>query len=109
MPLIVFSEPGRARTREPLAKRTESLVSLSSLTFLSTRARNSENLSMSSWDCLSEGESRTMVLRGLWMASHSARMAVMVDLPDCLEQLRIILWCLERRNRACQGSGSNLR
>ena len=49
MPRMVFSEPGRARTREPLAKRTESLVSLSSLTFLSTMARNSENLSISSW------------------------------------------------------------
>jgi len=43
------------------------------------------------------------------MASQRARMAVMVDLPDCLEQFRIILWDLDRRNRACQGSGSNLR
>jgi len=76
IPLIVFSEPGRAKTREPFEKRTESLVSLSSLTFLSTMDRNSENFSIISWDCLSEGESSTMVLPGLCIASQRARMAV---------------------------------
>ncbi len=33
----------------------------------------------------------------------------MMDLPDCLEQFRIIPWDLEWRNWACQESGSNLR
>lgn len=50
-----------------------------------------------------------MVLWGLWMASHRARIAVIVDLPDCLLQFRMILWDVDRRNSACQGSGSNLR
>lgn len=34
-------------------------------------------------------------------------MAVDVDLPDCLEQFKIILCAFDLRKMACQGSGSN--
>ena len=91
MPRIVFSRARQGQDPGAVGKANGELGVAVKLDVLSTMARNSENLSMSSWDCRREGESRTMVLRGLWMASHRARIAVMVDLPDCLEQFRIIL------------------
>jgi len=64
-PLIVFSDPGRASTLDPLLNRTESFVSLSSLTLASIRAKKSENLYISSWLCRRDGESRTITDLGL--------------------------------------------
>lgn len=46
---------------------------------------------------------------GLWMASQRDNTAVVVLFPDCLEQLRIMRFESDRRNLACQGSGSNPR
>jgi len=64
---------------------------------------------MSSWDCLNDGESKIIVLLGRYIASHRANMAVIVDLPVCLEQFRIFLGDVDLRKDSCHGSGSKLR
>ena len=105
IPRIVFSEPGSARTLEPFGNFTVSLVSLSRVRTSGSISRKSRNLIINSWLCLKLGESRTITLLGILIASCKASAAVVVDLPDCLEQFRIIRFALLLRKRSCQGSG----
>src|SRR5262245_32007688 len=104
-PRMVSSFDGSDTIRLPLLRRSESLLSSARAGLTGNRASESCTFLKSSEDCRNEGLMSRTRERGKNRAWCRLSTAVVVLLPDCLQQLSKSRLLRDCNTCSCQGSG----